>query len=234
MKTLFSSLVTTRNLLLVSLVGLAFCPAIQAQTYTTAVVIPYNPSAPDSNFSAPAASSNTTTYTVQTGSDATNFYANVSAPVPSTDISGLQFANIYITSAGHTDGLIFSVGSNGSTSIFDLNSQTQLSMTATAASGAAGSVATNNISLSVPFSFLESNPFNNGFAVAPGDLVRISYSQSFGYTFVGGSGNYPVPTRLGGQLAPAAGVPEPSTWAAMLGGVSLLGFVRRFRRASVA
>ena len=68
-----------------------------APVYTTSMTVPYSSAAPESNFGTPDYASDTTTYTVKTGFDLNFFYVDVStAATPETDVSNLQFANIYI------------------------------------------------------------------------------------------------------------------------------------------
>ena len=62
-----------------------------------------------------------------------------------------------------------------------------------------------------------------------GGRVTLRISQSFGYDVVGGPSF--GPERLGGvNLAPAAAVPEPATWALLLTGFGAVGSALRRRR----
>lgn len=200
-----------------------------APVYSTTTIVPYDPTAPSSNFSSPTLGSNSTAYTVRTGADATNFYVDVTAnPVAGVnDVSGLQFANIYV--GGSTfSGLVFQVTSD---QVFTYGGSGPYPLLGTVNTGYSHSASTNDISFSIPFAFFESNELNiPGFtASSPGDIIRISGSQSYGYTYVGG---YPNPYRLGGQTIPNA-VPEPGSFA--LGGLGLLGLgVVAYRRRQVA
>ena len=210
------------------------------------MTVPYSASAPESNFSSPDYASDTTTYTIKTGEDLNYFYVDISAATPETDISGLQFANIYI--GGPTfSGLIVETTND---LVYNLNpgGQYKSGGFSLAGTGFTFSQSTNDISFAMPWSYLETDPSGLGFSKANvGDFIRISYSQSFGYSFVGGSGinsatglpaaGYPVGynsvTRLGGQFVPNA-VPEPSSF--LLGGLGLagLGLVVKRRRQAAA
>lgn len=209
-----------------------------APIYTTSITVPYTAGAPESNFSSPDFASDTTTYTIKTGFDLTNFYVDVSAPSPETDISGLQFANIYIGGPNFsgliieaTNSLAYNLNPGGSykSGGFSL-----------AGTGYSFTQSTNDISFALPWSYLETDPSNMGFSKANvGDIIRISYSQSFGYSFVGGSGGAGFPigynsvTRLGSQIVPTAIVPEPGSF--LLGGLGLLGLgVLVYRRRQLA
>ena len=87
--------------------------AFAAPTYNTSVLINYDPNAATSNFSSPGTANNQTAYTVRTGADANNFYVDVTVTGNSgNNLSGYQFANIYVGGANFNTGLIFEVTNN--------------------------------------------------------------------------------------------------------------------------
>lgn len=205
--------------------------------YTTSVTVPYDRSAPD--FCGPqgcvtAAASNTAAYTVRTGIDTSYFYVDVTVDPGAKAANIPQFSNIYLGGTNFTNNLVVEV-TNGTVTTTDNTSV----HTPIGGSDFSFTQAPNDISFAISLAYLESNPnkLNYG-SVAPGDLLRISYSQSFGYALVFGGTFNPV-TRLGAQIVPpsAAAVPEPATWVAMIAGFGAVGFAMRRRqraRAGVA
>ena len=170
-----------------SLALLSLAAAAQAApVYTTSMTVPYVSGAPESNFSSPTYASDTTAYTIQTGSDLNNFYVDISAS-PAAGTTVPQFANIYI--GGPTfSGLIVET-TNDRVENLNPGGTYQPGYFSLAGTGFTFSQSTNDISFAMPWSYLETDPSNMGFSKANiGDVIRISYSQSFGYSFVGGNG----------------------------------------------
>lgn len=208
--------------------------AVAAPVYTTSVTVPYDPQAesfgpPDYNY---ARASNNSSYTVRTAIDTSNFYVDVtSTPNPNTNTT-LQFANVYVGGINFNTGLIFEVTNNRVSTTDDPGTYYSL-----AGTGFTFNAVPNDISFALPLSFLETNPLNiAGFNTqSPGNQVRVSYTQAFGYPLVFGGYFDPV-NRLGAQIIPASdgAVPEPASWALMLAGLGVIGVtMRRKQRASV-
>ena len=198
--------------------------SIAAATSATTVGVGYDPNAPESNFSAPTNVNKQTAYNVITSVQGQNLLVDVQA-YGGHDLSNFNFANIYLGGATFSPGLVFEVTNNrvATTS----NPGTYYSLAGTGFSfsdtgnAAAGSL---DIGFSLPFSFLENDPLGIGFTKAtPGEVLRISFAQAFGYTFTGGTPLY-GPNRLGAFTVPdAAAVPEPAVWTLMVGGFGMIG-----------
>jgi hypothetical protein len=64
------------------------------------------------------------------------------------------------------------------------------------------------------------NPLGMPFVVTPdGTLVSLHLSQSFGYSVVGGSGNYSAPVELGDAIV--SSTPEPESVWLFIGAIVL-------------
>ena len=166
---------------------------------------------------------NETAYTVRTGADSTYFYVDITATPPAGTTPD-QFANIYL--GGPTfSGIVIEV-----TNDRFQNTGSGGPYYSLAGTGFTYSATVNDISFALPFSFLETDPDGAGFSlVHPGDLIRVSYSQSFGYSFDGGSTYYDPVNRLGAQIVPAAVAvtPEPGTLSLVGTGLMFCEFMRR-------
>ncbi len=210
-----------------ALIALA-ASAVAAPTYTTQATIGYDPNAPTSNFNSPTNVANLTGYVVRTATDSTTLYVDVSTAGQPGSGSYPQFANIYLGGTTFSGIIIAATSSqayntNGNGTAYDLSS-TGYTFTSTP----------GDIAFSLPFSFFETDPLNMGFTKQnPGDFMRISYSQSFGYTFTGGTPLYGN-NRLGAFFVPAADVPEPLSIALLGAGAAAVVVSRRRRSAAAA
>lgn len=221
-----------RGALAVSALASTAAIAAPMPVYTSSVTVQYDPSAP--TFCGPdcvfASASNNSSYTVKTGIDANYFYVDVqSTPNGNTDTS-LQFANIYLGGSHVTNNLVVEVTNDRASTTDNPSAYTSLEGT-----GFSYTATLNDISFAMPLAFLENNPYGLNYgSVSAGDLLRVSYSQSFGYSLVAGANFDPV-TRLGAQTVPAAAaaaVPETGTWAMMIPGMGAVGFAMRRRKAA--
>ena len=176
--------------------------------------VSYDPAAPTSNFNAPTAASNTIGYSIYLTSDANYVYGYLQTTSPTT---ANNFANLYFdVDAG-----------NGATSdvVYEITNQT-------------GSV--GGVPFPAPITFFAGNGviefalpnFYLG-AHAPGDVVYLRMSQSFGYSVAGGP-SYGTDSlgaiTIGGA---AAAVPETATWAMMLAGFAMVGGALRRRSTRI-
>lgn len=206
----------------------------------TPVFVGYDSTAPTGNFSAPIAVNNTVAYNVYLKGDSTDVYGLVDS-LPSqannNNNAGAPFANLYLStnpSVGTNVGFAVTTKGGfipGGASGFDLSQTAYQTFTGTDANGG------NVIEFSMPWTFFTADPLHMGFAkLLPGGTFQIRDSQSFGYTFVGGSTF--GPTRLGQiTYTGASAAPEPSQIAAL--GFSTFGVFglilkARMRRKTIA
>lgn len=193
----------------------------------TPVTIAANPGAPTSNFSSPSATA-TVGYNIYTRDDGNFFYVLLTT----TDTSALPFANLYFDTIASTPGtgsnLGFEVTNNqafipGKGGVFTPSSS-DFSFATTNDMGTLG------ITAAISNTFFLTDPLGMGFAKTPdGTLVSLHLSQSFGYSVVGGSANFPPPVELGDALVGSAtSVPEPATLSLIATG--LLGAASAIRR----
>ncbi|CAM3122132.1 hypothetical protein SPAN111604_04715 [Sphingomonas antarctica] len=202
--------------------------------YGTGVAVAHDDAAPNSNFSAPSATTEGPGYTVyfkgQNGAVWVLFQATGA-------IGGNNFANLYVdidpnAPAGPSSGSDMIIGVNGNGSAyaadFDTFAQHPLSGITVASTATSLEFRIPNSVFSMPIS-----GFNYFGAAAPGvgDLIRLRATQSLGYTYVGGASF--GADRLGSTTL-AGAVPEPAAWALMIGGFGLAGGAMRRRRTLVA
>jgi hypothetical protein len=217
--------VTIRLLLTAAALGFG-----TAATATT-VSVGYDPNAPEGNFSSPTNVNKQTAYNVNTSVQGQNLLVDVQA-FGGHDLSGYNFANVYLGGATFSPGLIFEVTNNRVSTTLNPSNYYSLAGTGFSFTDTGSAVAGSlDIGFSLPFSFLENDPLGIGFTkVTPGEVLRISYAQAFGYTFTGGTPLYGS-SRLGSFTVPNAAVPEPAAWALMIGGFGFIGGAARRKRA---
>lgn len=215
-------------------------------------LVPYQANAIENSFNSNQGS-NTTAYTVFYTSDANNVFiglqTNQTGPgldnYDRTINEGLVFTNLYFS------GLIGAPGSVGFEVFNDrafkpggtpgvyypglaaAGGQYQRTIGTTYANGGAPST----IEVSIPWTVFTQNTLNvgQGFTgIQPGGDLRLTISQSFGYTPSLGDSLQPDPIiRFGTLQAPggSSAVPEPATWGMMLIGFGIVGVTARRRRS---
>ena len=204
-----------------------------AVTYTTSTSIAHDPNAATSNFVAPGTTTNAAPYTIRTAIDANYFYVDAATTAPGA--SG-DFANIYVGGLKFTNALVFEVTNDRVSSTGAPGTYYSLANTGFTYTSTGTDASGYDISFALPLAFLVNNPDHIDFTSSPlvvGDQVRVSGSQSYGYSYVGGESNFGS-NRLGSQNIPApSAVPEPAAWALMLTGFGAMGGVLRRRRVGL-
>jgi hypothetical protein len=212
--------------------------SVSASEYTGAqtTYIPYSPTA-SGDFNAVGYSSATTGYTVYYTADANNVYVGLLAD---PGLAAFNFANLYFDTNNvlgsdlgfevtNKDAFIPATGTMSSASYASLGIQEA----ATAGTATTGDM----IEIAIPWAVFTTNALGLGQPlVAPGGPLVLRSSQSFGYIVVGGTSDTYLSTRFGTVFAPEANgaVPEPASWALMLGGFGLVGSALRRRRVAGA
>jgi hypothetical protein len=208
-----------------SFAAAAFIAVPSIASATTVVVIPGNPIAPIGNFQSPGNEA-TSGYTITTTDNGTSVIVSFTT----TDLNALDFANLYF----ETQALDVNMGSNlgfeaSGTAVNDafipggsnflLTGLTGFSSVETFAPGS------KTITVTLPNSFFLTDPLGMGFPTTiSGTDTSLHLSQAFGYSVVGGSGNFPRPQELGlATVTAASPVPEPAGLSYMaLSGLGLL------------
>ena len=190
-----------------------------------------------SNFGDPQNTVKDIGYSIYLKSDAGYVYGFLQSGGPGTAIA--TFANLYFDldpSAGNGSDIGFELSANNQNFFIPGVAPTSAVTGITVVESADHS----GIEFSIPNSFFVS--YQPGFSYYPGHAlasvgsdITLRISQSFGYSAAGGA-SYGA-DRLGRvtlQTADVAGVPEPASWALMLGGFGLVGGAMRRRRVAFA
>lgn len=197
----------------------------------------YNPQAPNSNFQTPTNEADSTSYNIYGKVDGNALYGFWQANPNGTDPNApFAAVNLYIdtdpdTSSGSDIGFeitndrafrpgVFTGGPNND----GYSAPLGLSFFASG----------NVVEFAIPLSLLQQGiaslpNFGANKFVPNGGRFRFQLSQAFGYSVAGGASFYGN-NRLGSFNAP---VPEPTTWALMIGGFGLAGAAMRRRSGRV-
>lgn len=193
----------------------------------TPVSISANANAAVGNFSTPG-TQNAAAYNIYTRDDGNYFYVLVTT----TDSSAPVFSNLYLDTIASTPGTGSNLGfevTNDRAFIPGVGGYfTPGSSDFTFATG--NDNGTTGITTAISNNFFLTDPLHMGFATTPdGTLVSLHLSQSFGYSVVGGGGNYPAPNELGAAIVSSTTpVPEPASIEYMLlSGLGVLSFAGR-------
>jgi hypothetical protein len=224
-----------QNRLILSLAATALLILPSIASATTIVTIAGDPNAPTSNFQNPG---NTATYgyTITTSDNGTQVVVAVSTS--DKNAQGLDFANLYFESTANDATTGSNVGFEASgtavNDAFDPNTGVKYSTAMPGFSSTEVDDGTNKtITVTIPNVFFLDDPDGIGFAKTPaGTDVSLHLSQSFGYSVVGGSADYPRPQELGlAEVDAPAPVPEPAglTYMALSGFGLLAEAGRRLR-----
>jgi hypothetical protein len=213
---------TTLTIAMGSLIALSVLGVAQAETVT----IGQDPNAATGNFQAPGTTA-TVGYTINVSDDGTNFYVALATADPTAQ----PFANLYFDTIASTlntgSNLGFEFGQNfQDTFIPGVNGSNQ-PITGTGVTSVF-TVDANGTSVlvTIPNLYFLLNPLEQNFTPTPEDtLVSLHLSQSFGYSVVGGGGNYPAPVELGD--AAVSSTPEPGTIVLFGTAITLVSIFRK-------
>ncbi len=187
----------------------------------------WNPAAPTSNFGTPTNENHTTSYTIYGTIDGDTLYGFWQAdPDQAGETNVGNFLNLYLD----TDPAV----SGGSDLGFEITNDSAFRPGVAGYSAPLGlSFATgaNSVEFAIPLSMLRDGiaslpQFTADKFVAEGGRFTFRLSQAFGYSVAGGA-SY-GDDRLGSFIMPNA-VPEPASWAMMIGGFALAGGAMRRR-----
>jgi hypothetical protein len=192
-----------------------------------------NPNSAVGNFQTPGITA-LVGYSIALSDDGTD----LSVLLTTTDPNASPFANLYFDTIASTpntgSNLGFEFGQGGPTDAFipGVNGSNNFNLAGTGVSSvftkdAEGTTA----NIVIPNSFFLDNPLNMNFQPTPdGTLVSLHLSQSFSFSVVGGSDNFPAPAELGDAIVSAPdSVPEPASMGLIgIGLVALAVIGKRF------
>jgi hypothetical protein len=216
-------------LALAAITALAF-PSLASAT--TVVTIAGDPNAAISNFQNPGNTA-TSPYTITTSDNGTQ----VVVALTTTDLGALDFANLYFETVASDVSMGSNLGFEASGSavndaFFPDTGQKFSTALAGFSSSETFTATSKTITVTIPNSFFLTDPDGIGFPPTPdGTDVSLHLSQSFGYSVVGGSADFPRPQELGlATVSSASPVPEPAGLEYMVisGLAALVGTGRRF------
>ena len=194
----------------------------------TATVL-YNPAAPTSNFGTPTNENHTTSYDIYGTIQGDNLYGFWQAtPDQAGESNAGNFVNLYLDTNPDS--------APGSDLGFQITSQTAFKPStgqSVAANDIQFAIGSDAVEFLIPLDYLRNGVSGlTDFSefVAPGGRFTFRLSQAFGYSVAGGA-TY-GDNRLGSFTMPGS-VPEPATWAMMIGGFALAGVAARRRRKLV-
>jgi hypothetical protein len=143
---------------------------------------------------------------------------------------GDQFTNLYFGDDTNGAYVGFELGNSraftpGVAGYFDYTSALGITYTDTPGTTYANGGQASESQTFIPYSFFETDPLHMGFTkLAPGGVIQLRDIQAFAYAGNNAGGG----ARFGTLTIPNA-VPEPATWALMIGGLGLVGYQLRRR-----
>ena len=222
--------------------SLATCPAVCRAGFVVDGVLDadygavkstvlFDTTAPIGNFGSPGNTNHAAGYGIYLAADATNVYGFFQAD---RDIDSLPFSNIYFrTTASGGSNVGFEVTNERAFTPGVGGYFTPVTGLAHASQTFAANGTGTTLEFSIPWSFFTGDPLGMGFTKidAANSMLQLRLSQTFGYSVAGGPGYGNA--RLGQVTFAPAGVATPAPAGlliALVGGGSLLTFVRRRRR----
>ncbi len=208
---------------------------LDAEYGAATATVAYNPAAPESNFGSPTNEDKYTSYSIYGKVQGDTLYALFKSDAGVGTPIG-PFVNLYLdtnpplTPAGGGSDVGFEVTNDRAF----IPGQAGYSAPLGLDFFQGGSLASGDVvEFAIPLSLLRDGIAGSGAVptVAEGGVFTFRLSQAFGYSVAGGTsygGN-----RLGAFQMPNA-VPEPASWAMMIGGFALAGAAMRRRARTIA
>ena len=212
----------------------AMLAAVSLSAHATGVVqISYDENA-QGGFGGPGPTTNGSAYEITTSQTATTFTVDVKQiGTDATDGTAAgPFANLYFGAYGSDGKMHSTIGFEVTNDDVFIPGGAGPFADPVAKVVTSGNIADHDaeISFTLPFSFLETDPLGVGFVkAAPGASFYLTLSQTFGYTVQGGVANFGA-DDLGKFTIPSA-VPEPAMPALLGLGLLVVGAATRRRAA---